>query len=398
MAGTGAIRSSQSVPTSKATVVQEECKLKRTRILHTLCRVYSGGVEQRRVLLAQGLKPDHYEHALICQEAEGPIPSMLRDAGWAIHEIGLAPSILSPAWHLRACKIAQAFGPDIVHGAVYEGEALACSIGLAMPKVKVIMEETSDPVNRRWTGNALMRAMCLRADACVGVSPSVTDYLEKVPRIPKRKIHLINNAVMQKENPSPARLSSLRDQFGIKGDDIIVGSVGRIDEDSNKRFSDIIRALPAIRSSQPTARLLVIGDGADRAMLERLTVELCLSDAVIFAGYQEAPRDFYHLMNVFVLASVREAFGLVLVEAMLSGVPIVATQVGGMPFVLDHGKAGILIPPLNPAALADAVLSLLANDELAQSYRAAGLARAMSTFSADRYVNDVAKLYFDILR
>lgn len=367
------------------------------RILHTLGWVTGGGVERRRVMLAEGLGSEQYEHSLICQKADGPIHELLQDAGWSIHEIGLAPSILSRMWHARAHTIARAFQPDIVHGAVYEGEALACGIGLRMPGVKVIMEETSDPVNRRWTGDALMRAMCLRADACIGVSPKVTDYLHNTLRIPERKIRLINNAVPEMPHPSEGRLEELRNMLGIDTNDIIIGSVGRV-FDSHKRFSDLIRALVSIRSDQPRARLLIIGDGPDRGMLQKLTAELGLTDAVIFAGYQGAPRDFYHLMDVFVLASAHEAFGLVLVEAMLSGVPVVATEVGGIPFVLDHGKAGILVPPLQPREIADAVLSLLVDYEAAQSYRCAGLERARSAFSADRYVNDIAELYAEILR
>ena len=371
--------------------------MRRLRVLHTLCRIHSGGVEQRRILLAHGLTSDRYEHALICQEAAGPIPDALRETGWRIHEIGLAPSILNLGWHSRAYDVAKAFQPDIVHGAVYEGEALAWSIGLRMPQVKVIMEETSDPVDRRWTGNALMRAMCLRADACVGVSPKVTSYLRDKLRIPERKVRLINNAVASVSRPTLDRLNDLRCTLGIDESDVIIGSVGRVHDDP-KRFSDIIRALPEIRAQQSKARLLIVGDGPDRHMLERLSCELGLNGAVIFAGYQESPRDFYNLMDVFVLASANEAFGLVLVEAMLSDVPIVATKVGGIPFVLDDGNAGILIPPLQPAAIADAVLSLLADQEAARSYCSAGIARARSAFSADRYVNDVAKLYADVLR
>jgi L-malate glycosyltransferase len=158
--------------------------MRKIRILHTLCRIHSGGVEQRRILLAKGLNSNRFEHTLICQEAVGPITEVLRDAGWAIHEIGLAPTILNLAWHGRAYDIARAFKPDIVHGAVYEGEALAFGIGLRMPRAKVIMEETSDPVTRRLTGNILMRAMCMRANACVGVSPKVTQYLHSKLGIP----------------------------------------------------------------------------------------------------------------------------------------------------------------------------------------------------------------------
>jgi glycosyltransferase involved in cell wall biosynthesis len=242
-----------------------------------------------------------------------------------------------------------------------------------------------------------MRAMCGRADACVGVSPKVTSYLRDRLRIPERKIRLINNAVATAPRPSLDRLNDLRFTFGIEKSDVIIGSVGRIHDD-HKRFSDIIQALPKIRAQQPKAKLLIVGDGPDRLMLERLSIELGLNGAVIFAGYQEAPRDFYNLMDVFVLASAYEAFGLVLVEAMLSDVPIVATKVGGIPFVLDHGNAGILIPPFTPSAISDAVLSLLADQETVRSFCSAGIARAQSAFSADRYVNDVAKLYTDLLR
>ncbi|ADP69693.1 glycosyl transferase group 1 [Rhodomicrobium vannielii ATCC 17100] len=370
--------------------------MSRIRVLHTLCRIHSGGVEQRRILLAQALGQDRYEHAVICQEADGPIPGVLRDAGWTIHEIGLAHSILDPAWHARAHAIARAFQPDIAHGAVYEGEALACSIGLRIPRVKVVMEETSDPVDRRWTGNALMRAMCMRADACIGVSPKVTGYLRETLRIPQRKIHLINNAVPSVPPPSLARMAEMRARLGISEGDVIIGSVGRVD--GNKRFSDIIRALPMIRSSQPRARLLIVGDGPDRVMLERLTEELDVTGAVIFAGYQGAPRDYYHLMDVFVLASAHEAFGLVLVEAMLSGVPVVATEVGGIPFVLAEGKAGVLVPAKQHAELANAVIRLLADQSSAQAFSSAGLERALSAFAPERYVAEVAQLYADLVR
>jgi glycosyltransferase involved in cell wall biosynthesis len=371
--------------------------MSRIRVLHTLCRIHSGGVEQRRILLAQGLSSDFYEHALICQEESGPVAGYLRDAGWKIHEIGLAPGILNRNWHARAHKIAQAFKPNIVHGAVYEGEALACGIGMRMPRVKVIMEETSDPVDRRWTGNALMRAMCLRADACVGVSPKVTEYLRETLWIPERKIRLINNAVREMPAPTTTRLAELRSTLGIDDNDVIIGSVGRVFDD-HKRFSDIILALPKIRSVQPKARLLIVGDGPDRNKLERLSNELGGKDAVVFAGYQGAPRDFYHLMDVFVLASAHEAFGLVLVEAMLAEVPIVATEVGGIPFVLDNGRAGVLVQPKQPEELASAILHLLTDQKSAQTFRKSGLERALAAFSAERYVSDVESLYAELLQ
>lgn len=365
---------------------------RKLRCLHTLGWVTGGGVEQLRLLLAQGLRSDRYEHALICQEADGPIPDKLRNAGWTIHVIGLAPGILNPAWHSRAYQIAKEFKPDILHGAVYEGEALACSIGLRMPSVKVIMEETSDPVNRRWTGNALMRAMCLRADVCIGVSPKVADYLKGTLKIPKQKIRTVNNAVPEVEMPSAERLQDMRATLEIRPGDLIIGSVGRI-YDGNKRFSDLIRALPAVRERHPTARVLIVGDGPDRTMLAELAQSLNVAPDVIFAGFQGNARDFYHVMDIFALASAHEAFGLVLVEAMLAEIPIVATAVGGIPFVLDGGRTGRLVPPLDPTKLSAAIVDLLDNPSERARLAREGLSRARSEFSASRYLAEIDHLY-----
>lgn len=366
------------------------------KVLHTLCRAHSGGVEQRRLLLATHL-PRSFEHCLICQEGDERLIEQFRAHGWSVHEIGLAPHILNWAWHAKAYEIARQFRPDIVHGAVYEGEALACGIGLRMPKVKVIMEETSDPVDRRWTGNALMRSMCLRADLCVGVSPRVTEYLSHKIHTPARKIRLVNNAVAEVAAPCPDRLAELRRSFGITPSDRIVGSVGRV-VDAHKKFSDIVKALPAVRRRHPETRLLIVGDGPDRAMLADLARAQGVENAVIFAGYQAQARDFYHLMDVFVLASAYEAFGLVLVEAMLANVPIIGTRVGGIPFVLADGKAGRLVPPSDPTSLGDAICDLFDSDATRRSLAAAGFARAQKEFSSERYVREISQLYHSVLR
>ncbi len=362
------------------------------RILHTLCRIGSGGVEQCRLQLARVLPKEEYVHALICQDTAGAVPNQLRQEGWEIHEIGLAPHILDLHWHAKALAIARNFSPDIIHGAVYEGIAIATGLGLRMRGVKVIAEETSDPVNRRWTGTLLMRAMLARSDACIGVSPIVTDYLIHKLRVPRRKVHLVNNAVAEVDPTSPQELDQLRRTLGITSAHRGVGTVGRL-EDGHKRVSAIIRALPKVLSDHPSTRLLIIGDGHDRQMLEDLAFSLDVADAVVFAGYQGNPRPFYELMDIFVLASAHEAFGLVLVEAMLARTPVIATRVGGIPFVLDEGRAGVLVPSFSSVELAVAINDLLRNARRRRSLSAAGIERAKTAFSVDRYCLEIDNLY-----
>lgn len=347
--------------------------------------------------MARVLPPERYEHAILCQEASGALPDLLRAEGWAIHEIGLAPHILHPGWHGKALTVARDFRPDIVHGAVFEGVALANGIGLRMPGVPVISEETSDPANRSWRGNLLMRGMCLRSKVVVGVSPIVGDYLRDTARIPKRKIRVVNNAVLPAPETSEDEMRQLRERYGLAAQDIVVGSVGRL-LDSHKRFSDLIKAVALCRADDTRIKLLIVGDGSDRQTLATLARDLNIEDAVIFAGYQGEARKFYPLMDIFALASAREAFGLVLVEAMLAGVPVVATRVGGMPYVLDDGAVGRLVAPNAPEQFAEEIGQLARDENLRRALGDAGRRWALEKFSAERYCSEVDSLYQEIFQ
>ena len=366
---------------------------RRIRVLHTLGWVASGGVEQRRLVLASGLPKDKYEHVILTQETAGGLPDSLRAEGWKIHETGNAPHILSPSWHQRAYEIAREFQPDIIHGAVYEGVGLANILGWRLPKAKVISEETSDPTNRSWRGNVLLQLLCLRSSAVIGVSPSVADYLRNIAHIPSHKVKVINNAVLPAPNLTLSKLQEYRQQLGLKDTDFVIGSVGRV-FDEYKRFSDLIRALKMLHDQGfIQAKLLIIGGGPDEQVLANLAAEFGLTKSVIFAGYQAEARHYYPLMDIFALASIREAFGLVLVEAMLAQVPVIATSVGGMPYVLGQGKAGILVPPNSPHDFAKAIFSLYQNPLQRQKIAEAGRMRAELEFSAERYCNEIDALY-----
>jgi glycosyltransferase involved in cell wall biosynthesis len=131
-------------------------------------------------------------------------------------------------------------------------------------------------------------------------------------------------------------------------------------------------------------------------MLEQLADSLEVGRSVVFTGYVAEPRDLYHLMDVFVLASAHEAFGLVLVEAMLCGTPVVGTRVGGIPHVLKQGEAGVLAPPDHPEVLADEIIALLRDETRRNQLIAAGRQWAQSQFSADRYSREIDEIYTEL--
>lgn len=366
------------------------------RVLHCLCRVASGGVEQRLPLLIDKLPSQDFVHQVVCQDASGDLPARLRALGCEIHEIGAAPSLLSPNWYRKGIAVARAFRPDILHGGVIEGNALANIIGFALPAAKVISEETSHPLERKRHTELFLRALFMRSDVIIGVSPAVVDYLKERIRIPDRKLRMISNGVAAAPTSDRATTAHLRRDLGLEPAHRLIGTVGRIEE-SSKRQSDLVRALPAILEFESNARLLLIGDGNDRAVIEELADTLGVRHATLFAGYVGNPRPYYPIMELFALASVSESFGLVLVEAMLAGVPVVATKVGGIPFVLDQGRVGRLVPPRSPNRLAEEILSLLSDPAERVRLGDAGRKFAEANFTAAIYVRSIEQLYHSLL-
>lgn len=361
----------------------------RLRILHCLETVGSGGVEQLKLIKASRLDKSSYEQALICTQAIGVLPDRFREAGCAVHEIGVFRGIFDRERYRRALDIVRTFKPDIIHGVVYEGVAVAGRLA----RVPVIVgEETSDPVNRRWTGHVLYRGLTALTDHMVAVSPAVERYLVQGIKLPRHKVTLVNNGVVEPEPSQPETLADLRSELGLAVEDLVIGSCGRL-QDEHKRFSDLIRAFALVGQQQPRAKLVIVGEGPDEAMLRRLAADLGVAQSVVFAGYQGHTRPYYELMDVFSLASAHEAFGLVLVEAMFAERPVVATRVGGIPAVVNHGETGFLVPPMAPQELADRLLRLLHDPALRRSMGMRGLTRARKEFSAERYVREFDELY-----
>lgn len=290
----------------------------------------------------------------------------------------------------------KAFRPHLVHGAVYEGVALAVAAGRALRVPCVIGEETAVAPDRRWTGHALFAGLAHATDHMVAVSNPAARYLSKKLRVPGHRVSLILNGVRRPEAIPLEMGMQVRASFGWGPRDFVVGTAGRV-WDRVKRISDVIEAVTRMGAEAPNVRLLVVGDGPDRQRLEQAVAERGLSERVGFAGYQSDLQPYYQAMDAFVLASSQESFGMVLVEAMFARLPVVATQVGGIPDVVVPGQTGALIPPERPDRIEVELRALYSDPSLRQRWGAAGADRAEQHFTAERYVRDVEALYLRLL-
>jgi glycosyltransferase involved in cell wall biosynthesis len=161
---------------------------------------------------------------------------------------------------------------------------------------------------------------------------------------------------------------------------------------SHKGLSDLICAFSMLADRKPEPHLYILGHGVDRLEFERQAAASPLSDRILFCGFVADPGAYLKSADIFVLASHREGFGLALAEARSSGCAIVASNVGGIPEVLDGGKAGILVPPHSPELLANALSDLLENPEKRELLRSKA-ASNLEWLSCQRTATETIAVY-----
>jgi L-malate glycosyltransferase len=349
----------------------------------------------RHLEIARELRPPHFEHHFLCVDASGPVADALGAAGVGVTRLGPVGSVMHPSRYWAGVKLARRWRPTLVHGAVMEGMVLGAVIGRAL-RLPVITEETSDPQNRRPWGHRLARLADLSAARCVAVSPAVGRYLTEQLSVPSSKVQVVPNGVRR---PAPLGATEgvrVRKTIGLPEHAVVVGTVSRLFDD-HKRVTDLIRAFNMLAKPHPNLHLIIVGSGPDQVVMEDVARLGGFSERVHFVGRQIPADPFYGLMDIFCLASSREAFGLVVAEAMRAGLPVVATGVGGVADVVQDGLTGYLVQPGEPSQLAEAIGALVAKPQLRKRMGSAGRQRADELYSAERYVRDIEHLYRDLV-
>ena len=194
---------------------------------------------------------------------------------------------------------------------------------------------------------------------------------------------------------SPAAPSAeARSILGIPADAIVVGTVARVT--AAKGVDDAIRAIALLRQSIPNLRYLLVGEGDALPKIRQQVAELDLKDVVIFAGYQSNVRPFLAAMDVFLFASHKEAMGIALVEAMAEGLPIVSSNVDGIPEVVTP-DVGRLCNVRDHLGMANAVTEILADAPLRKAMSKAALTRAETVFSPSAMERSTDWVYRTVL-
>jgi glycosyltransferase involved in cell wall biosynthesis len=243
---------------------------------------------------------------------------------------------------------------------------------------------------------AMERGLAVLSDVLVAVSPRIKQDLVGYRIARPEKIRVIPLGFDLKPFLGASRDgSTFRRAVGIPEAAPVIAIVGRIFPIKNHRL--FLDAAARIARGNVDARFLVVGDGTLRAEMERHAATLGIRDRVVFTGWRRDLDRIYPDVDVLVVSSDNEGTPVSAIEAMASACPVVATRVGGLPDLVDHGVTGLLVPPRDPDALGGAVLELLRDRDRARRMGQAGRERARERFTLDRLVGDVEALYDELL-
>jgi glycosyltransferase involved in cell wall biosynthesis len=203
------------------------------------------------------------------------------------------------------------------------------------------------------------------------------------------QVDVVYNGIDPGPAPSVDDRVRARARLGVPSEPFVIGTVARLDP--VKDLGVVIRAMVSV-APDAAAILVVIGDGPERAALER-TASVCgVAERVIFLGHREDARELLPACDIYVNSSIFEGVSLTILEAMAAGLPVVATAVGGTPEIVGP-ETGVLVPARDPDSLARAMLSLMRNPPARETMGRAGRQAVESRFTLDRMVDDYVRVY-----
>ncbi len=359
---------------------------RRISIAHVIFRLDYGGLENGVVNLINRLPREEFEHTIISltgstefrRRLPGDVPV------YALHK---RPG-KSPAYLFRLWKVLRERRFDILHTRNLPCLEAQLAGLLAGVPVRIHGEHGWDVVDLHGTRRSyreLRRAFRLVVTRYVVLSRHLESYLTATIGVDPQRISRICNGVdTGRFRPDPA---------GLPPGGFLVGSVGRIE--AVKDYTTLARAFALLARGSPLPRLALIGDGSERSALERFLGDEDLTSRCELAGARDDVPAAMRRFNVFVLPSLAEGISNTILEAMASGLPVIATAVGGNEELVVDGETGYLVPPGDPVAIAQRLRHYLEHPDVAARHGLAARERVLREFSLERMVAGYRRLYLD---
>ncbi|MDP1568369.1 MAG: glycosyltransferase [Vicinamibacterales bacterium] len=330
------------------------------------------GLGHRTVLVA------HPQGVLFQRAREGPdlVPLAPRNA-----------MDLGAAWRLS--RLIREYRPDVVHAQdahAVSMAALALSFGAPVPRPRLLASRRVDFHLQR---HSFSRWVYRQVDGFIAASGAIRDILVR-DGVPASRIVVVHDGIDVERISGMPAVDLHQELWLPHGVPVIVNVAALVDHKGQRHLID---AMPRVRRAVPDAHAVIFGEGELRGALERQVKDLHLDKHVLLPGFREDVLSLAKTADLFVMSSITEGLGSTLLDAMAMGLAVVGTRAGGIPEAVVHGETGLLVPPGDPAALAEAIIRLLKSPALRRQMGAAGRRRVAGQFDIGHLVEGTLAAY-----
>jgi glycosyltransferase involved in cell wall biosynthesis len=348
------------------------------RIAHVSLGLEMGGMEKLLVEFARHADRERFQLHFICLEGRGKLADEVEALGWPVAALGKRPGV-RPGLILKLARLFRRLDVDVVHTHNTAAYFYAVPAARLARVPTVVHTRHGQRCNATPRQNRVFRFLSRFVDTMVCVSEDSRRLARGEGIDPGKTCTIWNGIDLSRfayTGPTPG------------GPAVIVARLS-----PEKDVETLVRAAAIAAERFSGFRLEIVGDGVCRASLEELSAQLRLDDRVRFLGEMDNIPELLGRAALFVLPSLTEGLSLTLLEAMARGLPVVATCVGGNPEVVSQGETGLLVEPRSPESLADAMVRVVVQPELARQMGIAGRRRVEEFFDVRRMIAEYEALY-----
>ncbi|MDB5352382.1 MAG: hypothetical protein JWN86_3629 [Planctomycetota bacterium] len=368
-----------------------------TRMTHMIDELKVGGAQTHLLTMIKqsALRYPEVEHRVLCLFGEGPFGERLRGAGVAVDVVDLRP-LLARRRFLGAARVLEGrlreHRPDVVEAHLTWSRLLGLYAAWRVGVAQRIAFEPGDIYLNSWKFRIANHVGQLFADRVVVCSRALADWNRRTHGISPRRLTVLHNCVdLSRFSPREERDATAA--FGLPPGATVFCAVGTLGSGVNKRTDVAIRAVAAARARGGDVALIICGDGDQRSELEALTDSLGAGPWVRFLGTRDDVPTVLDACDAFCHAAPFEPFGIVCIEAMASGLPVLVPDSGGIREVVEDGVTGLVYPALDHEALAAAMLRLHECPGLRRQLGQAARRAVEESFSVGPYLRTLYAMY-----
>jgi glycosyltransferase involved in cell wall biosynthesis len=231
------------------------------------------------------------------------------------------------------------------------------------------------------------------SDFYVAISHKIKEVMV-ADGIPQERIFVVHSGINPKRFEHSTK-EHLIAEFDIKGNERVVINVAHLAGHKGQKY--LVRAIPDVLAKMPNVRFFIVGGGKLLEELKDLSKSLGLGDRLVFTGFRKDVGAFYHVADLFVMSSVQEGLGTAVLDALALGKPVVGTNSGGIPEIIQNGETGLLVPSADPKVLSNAIVQILTDSELSTHVAEKGKAMVNKKFTVSAMVEKNIDVYYQIL-